>query len=429
MNTNLARWGVALLLSIVLPLPLYAEHTFRIDTDFPGGGAEILNVDPTTATVHIQPIVYWELGFPCWWYLQLSGLEPGREFTFKISANPRPYRPGAVLNRSWCQPGRMAISTDNVRWSQTDKYELQEDGTAVYVVEAPAERIWLAWGPPFLPSQAEDLVNRVAQACSSAEPFTLAQTRGDRPVPAIRIGGGTPEEPAKYGVWVQARQHAWETGSSWVAQGFLNWAAGDDPTAKELRRLATIWVVPIMDIDRVAVGAGGKDSIPRDHNRDWDDSPVYRAVAAAQSRLTELHQEDRLDVFLDIHNPGDDKRLHYFYGPNHWDRLPALTRRNHLRWLELAKRAIVEPLALEPEYQFITYIKTEAEANRVSANWVRNHTAPHVLSTTFEAASNTPHSTQVGYQAAGRQLAEALTQYLRENPRRKSQSGPAANNR
>ena len=260
-----------------------AEHDFRIHTDFPGGSAEILDIDPSTATVHIQPTVHWEQGFPCWWYLQLSGLVPGQKFTFKISSNPRPYHRQVVLNRSWSQPRRVAISTDNIHWGQIeDKYLLQEDGTAVYEIIAPAENIWLAWGPPYLPSHAEALLESVASECESAERFILAISRGHRPVPAIRIGGGTPDKPAKYGVWVQARQHAWETGSSWVAQGFLKWAASDDPEAQELCRLATIWLVPIMDVDRVSIGAGGKDSIPRDHNRDWDDKPFYPAIAAAQ---------------------------------------------------------------------------------------------------------------------------------------------------
>lgn len=53
----------------------------------------------------------------------------------------------------------------------------------------------------------------------------------------------------------------------------------------------------------------------------------------------------------------------------------------------------------------------------MSANWVRNHTASHVLSTTLETVWNTPHSTQQGYRAVGVQLGMALTRYLESNPR------------
>ena len=73
-----------------------------------------------------------------------------------------PYRPGRVLNPAWSQPDRAAISTDNITWSQTDECRREEDGSAVYKIEAPAEQIWLAWGPPFLPSHAEELLARIA---------------------------------------------------------------------------------------------------------------------------------------------------------------------------------------------------------------------------------------------------------------------------
>ena len=397
-----------------------AGEGLRVTTDFAGGTAEILSVDPKTATIHIQPAVQWEKGFPCWWYLRVDGLNRGEQLTFKISANPRPFRGNEVLNRSWSQPRRLAISTDNVTWGQIEnRYDLQENGTAIYEFAAPSEQIWLAWGPPYGLSHAETLLANVERECASAQRFTLATSRGGRRVSGIRIGGGSEEKSAKYGVWIQARQHAWEVGSSWVAQGFLKWAARDHPDAKALRSMSTIWLVPIVDVDRVAIGAGGKDSIPHDHNRDWSDNPFYPAVAAAQSRLAELHAAGQLDFFLDIHNPGDDKLLHYFYGPNDWEELPQVSKRNYTLWLQLCKGAIVEPLALEPEYKFVTWWrKSKDEINRVSSNWVHAHTAPHVISTTFEAASNTPQSTQEGYQIAGSQLAQALTQYLREDPRR-----------
>ena len=90
--------------------------------------------------------------------------------------------------------------------------------------------------------------------------------------------GGTETTIKPKGVWIQARQHAWESGSSWVGKGLLDWAVSQDPLAVQLRRSTTIHFVPIMDVDSVAEGAGGKDAVPRVHNRDWDASPVYPEV-------------------------------------------------------------------------------------------------------------------------------------------------------
>ena len=52
-------------------------------------------------------------------------------------------------------------------------------------------------------------------------------------------GGQTPFRigSKRYGVWIQARQHAWETGGSWVSRGLIEWLVSDDPRAETLRNL------------------------------------------------------------------------------------------------------------------------------------------------------------------------------------------------
>jgi hypothetical protein len=64
----------------------------------------------------------------------------------------------------------------------------------------------------------------------------------------------------------------------------------DDPRAAALRERAAAFVIPIMDVDSVQQGAGGKWQDPHDHNRDWSDKPHWRAVQAA------MLQCQRLDV-------------------------------------------------------------------------------------------------------------------------------------
>jgi hypothetical protein len=393
-------------------------NELRVSTDFPGGSAEIREVDPEAGAIHIQPALRWEQGWPCWWYLRIEGLTRGKKVELTVSANPRPFRRKDVLGWDWSQPDRASISIDNKVWRHTAKCRREKDGRAIYEFEATGEQVWLAWGPPFLLTHAEALLENVENQTNGAERFTLAKTRRGRLVPGIRIGGGTVEQPAKYGVWVQARQHAWEAGSSWVGKGFLEWVAGDNPEAIELRRQATIRFVPIMDVDRVSEGAGGKNSVPRDHNRDWDDTPFYPAVAAAQQKLGELYQTGKLDVYIDLHNPGASDRQPYFFGPFQFEKISAISKRNYNTWLDLAKQTINGPLKLEPKYFVTSYVRDEEELNRMSSNWVRNHTGPKMFAATLETAWNTPHSTQAGYQTVGRQLGETLAKYLLKDPRR-----------
>lgn len=398
---------------------LKAESDFaniNVTVDFPGGSAVVNVVDKNMGVIHISPRVRSERGWPCWWYCKVDGAKKGQSITFQLTANTDAYRPNRVLSANWSQPDRAAMSVDNVTWTQTKKC-VKQNGVAAYMIEAPAESFWLAWGPPFLPSHAEEVLMAVKKTLPHATMFELAKTRGGRSVRGIRIGSDSKIDSHRYGVWVQARQHAWEAGSSWVGRGFIEWLASNDQSAIDLRRIATIYYIPIMDVDNVALGAGGKDAVPRDHNRDWADKPHYPEVAAAQKRILQLNTEQRFDVFVDLHNPGGGERRPYFFGPINIGELPSIQQQNHARWLAISKNAISGPLQLEPGYKFATYVRTEEERDRMSANWVRNHTAEHVLSTTLETVWNTPHSTQKGYMTVGAQLGRVVSRYLSSNPR------------
>lgn len=385
-----------------------------VSTDFLGGSAEVQVLDAANGLIHICPAVHDGRGWPCWWYLRINGLTPGQQITLKVSANPKPFRNGQRLAASWSQPQRAAISSDNESWSQTPKREPAADGIATYRFEAPAACVWLASQPPFLSAHADSLLERIAGQTPGAERFVLAKTRKGRPVYGIQLGGGSEEKPAPLGIWVQARQHAWEAGASWVSRGFVEWSASDDPAAAELRRRAAVYVIPIMDVDNVTLGAGGKEAVPRDHNRDWDDRPVYPEVAAAQQRIRDLDAQGRMHVFIDLHNPGPNEPRPYFYGPLDLEQMPARQQRNHARLLALAAESIRDPLPLDAKYHFATYVKTDEERRRVSTAWVRNHTGDHVVAVCLETAWDTPHSTTQGYQAVGRQLAQAVARYVAE---------------
>ena len=57
--------------------------------------------------------------------------------------------------------------------------------------------------------------------------------------------------------------------------------------AETLRKRALITIIPIMDVDNVERGAGGKNQKPHDHNRDWWDMSVWPEVQAAMKQIAE----------------------------------------------------------------------------------------------------------------------------------------------
>lgn len=384
-----------------------------VASDFPGGSAELISLDAAAGIVHIRPALREGQGWPCWWYFRVDGAKAGQEMTVKVNAHPGRFQPGAgALAPSWSQPVHAVFSADDAVWTQTERVQRdRETQTAGYRLTAPAERFWVAWGPPFLPRHADAVIEELARARPDSEVFELAKTREGRPVKGLRLGAAD----APRAVWVHARQHAWEAGSSWVAKGFAEWVAGNDPLAIGLRSRCSVWWVPVMDVDRVAVGAGGKNAVPRDHNRDWAGQPHYPEVAAAQAAISRLEKEGKLRVFIDLHNPGPDDSQSFFFGPFDYETLPQPTRGNYDRWLTLATEEMKGPLPVLPKYRVASYVTSAEERSRMSSQWVREHSdSGRVVTVVLEAAWHSHASTAENYETAGAQLARALARYLEE---------------
>lgn len=385
----------ALLCSLLLTAD---AQTLVVDTDFPGGSAEVAAIDQSERLIRLTPTAHKDRGWACWWYLRVSGITPGQTITLDVGEAP------------WATPDRAAFSLNGTTWQQTAPG--QRDGKRiVYRQQIDAETAWFAWGPPFVPADAEELVKEAARS-PHAEAFLLCKTREGRDVPALRISEGDLPPSQRRGIWVQARQHAWESGSSWVGKGFLDWVLSDKPEAQSLRRGSLIVFVPIMDIDNVHRGAGGKNQVPQDHNRDWSDQPHWRAVEAAQQQILDIADQGRMDLFVDLHNPGADAREPYFYVVPDGMLTPA-GRQNLAAFLKAAQTEMTGPLPFTGR-TIESGARYDANWEAISKNWVARHAGPGVVALTLETAWNTPHSTQTGYQQVGRELGRAIERYVRD---------------
>lgn len=382
-----------------------------VHSDFEGGNAEVVRLDQASQSVRIMPALVAGRGWPCWWSLKIAGLKPGSELLLEVQPQLRPYRDKTVLAASWSQP-RHAWLSDNggTTWSATPAGKLEADKVMRYTIPVNGTDLHIAWGPPFGPSDADQLLQSIAEQTPESQRFELAKTRGGRSVNGIRIGA----QNARHQVWVNARHHAWEAGGSQVGRGFIEWLTSEDAAAVALRKDACIHFIPIIDVDNVALGAGGKDALPRDHNRDWSDTPIYPEVAAAQKMIRAIHERYGLDVYIDLHNPGANDPV-FFYGPFGYQQLQGSPRKNYQRWIELAAQNIREPVPLIPEYRFANYVTTEEERGRMSSGWVRNCIGDAGLSVTLETGWNNPLMSVEGYGSIGTGLGRTLAEYLSDS--------------
>jgi hypothetical protein len=390
-----------------------AGATLRVSSDFESGSARVLALDETAQTITITPAGDPARGMPSWWYLRVDGVDPTRPLTLQVVARevttPGDSGISRRLNPLWTFPTRAAISTDGKTWTQTEPGR-QSGNLFTYQLQTAPATVWLAWGPPFTPADASAFTARMADAHGFAQAFTLAQSREGRPVPGLRISEGDLPASRRPAIWLTGRQHAWECGGSWVGVGLAEWLAGNDAAAEWLRRNAEIFIVPLMDVDHVASGDGGKHALPQDHNRDWSATPHWPEVAAVQQQILARAKEGRMAIFLDSHNPspGATQQTFYVQYPPYVGEIAATAQE---RFLAHARAEFGEIRLLDGNPSVPAHLPIW---EHISTPWVVQHGNPHTVSLTVETPWNTPQGTPTGYREVGRKLGLAIARYLRE---------------
>jgi len=400
-----AFWSVGIALAAVVAagssVQAHELPQLVVSSDFSSGSGEVESIDQQARVIRVSPSVHSGRGWPCWWYFKITGIEAGETIVIDMGGD------------KWAQPDRATFSIDQQTWQQTQPGE-KRDGRIVYRQEIDATEAWFAWGPPFTHHDAVELVESAAKGSPYAEAWTLCESREGHAVPALRIRQPGTDDSERYGIWIGARQHAWESGSSWVARGLVEWLISDDPRAEALRKRTTICIVPVMDVDNVAIGAGGKNQDPHDHNRDWSDEPRFPAVVAAQREIKRFEETGRFDLYLDLHNPGPQSRESYFYVPP-----PAMVAgpatANLERFLLAVQAELTGPLPFRGRTVESSRGNDPLWVHK-STVWVVQNTDDHVVGLTLEVPWNTPQSTTDGYRAAGRNVGMALDRYFRQPP-------------
>ncbi len=381
------------------------QAEISVHSDFEGGSVEVLEMDSEKQFMKVMPAAHKGKGWRCWWYFRVDGLKAASDLILEVGDAP------------WATPDRSHFSDDGGKsWNHIPHVGTREGKKIRYRIPIAKESILLAWGPPFTATDSQKLVDALAEKHEVASSFNLATTREDRPTPALRVTASGDSSKRKV-IWLQARQHAWESGGSWVAKGVADYLVSDVDSAKALREQAVIYLVPVMDIDNVARGAGGKSQLPQDHNRDWSDAPHWRAVVAAQERILKWDKDGRFAFFCDLHNPGMQDRFPYFYIPPR-DQLSGEKVQRLNEFLAVAKGEITGSLKFTGRAVESGPTYDPKNWQKISMNWVAQNTGDEVVAATLETSWNTPSSSFGNYEEVGRQLGEAISKFQIESNQR-----------
>lgn len=249
-----------------------------------------------------------------WYYFRLEG-GAGAETTIDLTDLPGEYnyKFGALPITGATRP---FISYDRKTWTVLPESAVEWDAgePRLRMRFTPARSpVWVAHVPPYT---TEDL-NRLLADKKGNPNLTVAEAGKSAAGRALWLLTVTnPARPAsgKKVLWLMARQHAWESGTSWVVDGAVRFLLQEDARAARLRDAFIFKIFPMADPDGVVRGGVRFNVNGYDVNRNWDIADPKLMPEIAALRKTVLGWVDgggRIDLFLSLHNTSSD----YLKGP------------------------------------------------------------------------------------------------------------------
>jgi hypothetical protein len=196
----------------------------------------------------------------------------------------------------------VAISENGREWTPVPTESLPGNRIRL-TVQMPGPRLYVAREEPYRLSDLDRLLesirnNRLVQITP------IGKTVGGRDLEVIRIGSAS----APYRVFLRARAHPWESGSSWVAEGLMQRLLKGDAGAKAFLAQYAVYILPMANKDGVARGMTRFNLRGKDLNRNWD-TPADADLApenAALERWLEgmIAAGRRPHLAIELHNDG-----------------------------------------------------------------------------------------------------------------------------
>mmetsp|Transcript_33561 Transcript_33561/g.77407 ORF Transcript_33561/g.77407 Transcript_33561/m.77407 type:complete len:461 (-) Transcript_33561:487-1869(-) len=194
----------------------------------------------------------------------------------------------------------------------------------------PGSSVHFGYFPPYTYDRHLALVGRASGvAAPGLAVRSLGRTLDGREIDYVRVGTGPLQ------AWVIARQHPGESMAEFYVEGLmerllLDFSEDDQIAARALKEF-TWHLVPNMNVDGSVRGHLRTNAAGSNLNREWDDSPDYKAPTLERSPEVYhvLREMDRtgVDFFVDVH--GDEELPFVFLAgsegcPNWSERLKGL---------------------------------------------------------------------------------------------------------
>jgi len=254
--------------------------------------------------------------------------KPGSRLTleFKNLDNVWNGQPGSVVK----ELKTAVISQDGRDWKPISLESLPENRVRLIVL-MPGSQLYVARVEPYRLSDLDHLLEAIRKnPLVGLSP--IGKTVEGLGLEIVRLGN----PQARYRVFLRARAHPWEAGSSWVAQGLVQRLLQTNEQSKKYLDQYCVYILPMANKDGVARGRTRFNLKGKDLNREWDkpSDPELAPENYALERWLEgmIKTGQAPHLALELHNDGG--------GQLHISRPQVARLKDHLERMAIFERLL-----------------------------------------------------------------------------------------
>lgn len=268
--------------------------------------------------------------FRNWWYVKLEHIHPDSLLTIHLHshAHHHDYLPVYSYDGdTWFRFAEKDVKQSLLHEKDSDYHRItiasRFSHDAVYIAR-------------FYPYTLTRLQNYLQQF--SANPYIKQETLGctpqlKLPIYLLTISDFKLPDNNKKRIWLQARTHPAETGSSFLLEGFINFLLSDQVSAQKMRENFIYHIIPMQNPDGVVVGNYRTNLDSVDLERNWifsaNNPSELASQVALENRLLHvmIHQwlnpQDKppISIALNLHSSNEPVQQPAFFFP-HFGNIP-----------------------------------------------------------------------------------------------------------
>jgi len=243
-----------------------------------------------------------------WFSFRLDDVA-GRELTLRFTSFKGEYndRPARSPAGDWYRP---VFSDDGESWQSIPAAHWDEAADELTVTFRPrGNTVWMAHVPPYSHTRLLQLLKDVGRS-PDARVEVIGKSVLGRDLHLVTVTNFSRPDAAKKVIWMQARQHAWEAGTSFLLEGAMRYVTSGEPAARKLRDENIFIFVPMINPDSVVLGEVRFNANGYDPNRQWDEVDLRNKawlernpeIWYVKKALLAQHGKQPVAIGLNLHN-------------------------------------------------------------------------------------------------------------------------------